>query len=143
MPRDSLRKTYLSEGIEVTFEPKICIHAARCVMGLPDVFRPEDRPWVHLQHASADEIANIILTCPTGALEFRRLDGGPEEEPDEHSTIEPRANGPLFVRGDLDIVDGGGNVVRHMTRAALCRCGGSENKPFCDGTHRRVGFRTT
>ena len=141
MPRDSHKQTYKTDAIEVTFEPKICIHAARCVMGLPNVFRPEERPWVHLQNATTDEIAEVVMTCPTGALEFHRLDGGPQEEPDAQPTIEPRPNGPLFVRGDLDIIDASGTVVRHVTRAALCRCGGSENKPFCDGTHRRIGFR--
>jgi CDGSH-type Zn-finger protein len=50
-------------------------------------------------------------------------------------------NGPLFLRGQLRIVDGTG-VVREATRVALCRCGGSGNKPFCDGTHREIGFRT-
>jgi CDGSH-type Zn-finger protein len=53
---------------------------------------------------------------------------------------EPRPNGPLFVRGRLRIVGDDGEVIREDTRVALCRCGGSSNKPFCDGTHRRNGF---
>ena len=65
-----------------------------------------------------------------------------QEEGDEVTTIEPRPNGPLFVRGRVKIVDAEGRLIREDTRVALCRCGGSKNKPFCDGTHRRIGFTT-
>jgi CDGSH-type Zn-finger protein len=87
-------------------------------------------------------IAATILTCPTGALHFRRLDRGPQEEPQPETTVDARPNGPLCVRGPLRIVDNEGRLIRLDTRLALCRCGASENKPFCDGSHRRIGFRT-
>jgi len=54
--------------------------------------------------------------------------------------IEPQVNGPLSVRGNLEIVSGTGRMVARVTSARLCRCGGSANKPFCDGTHARIGF---
>jgi CDGSH-type Zn-finger protein len=56
--------------------------------------------------------------------------------------VEPRPNGPLFVRGLVRMVDEDGQLIREDTRLALCRCGASENKPFCDGSHRRIGFTT-
>jgi len=56
--------------------------------------------------------------------------------------IDPQTNGPLRVRGNLEIVSGGGRVVARLESAALCRCGGSANKPFCDGTHAKIGFRS-
>ena len=80
--------------------------------------------------------------CPTGALHFRRLDGGEQEAPQAKTTVEPRPNGPLFVRGWVRIVDDEGRLIREDTRLALCRCGASANKPFCDGSHRRIGFTT-
>ena len=110
--------------------------------GLPQVFKPEARPWVAVDEGDADAIAATVETCPTGALHYRRLDGGPQEQAQEDTTVEPRPNGPLFVRGHVRIVDEDGQLIREDTRAALCRCGGSENKPFCDGSHRRIGFRT-
>jgi CDGSH-type Zn-finger protein len=113
-----------------------------CVRGLPQVFDPDARPWVVVDAADADAVAAAIETCPTGALRYRRLDGGQQEEPPEEATIEPRPNGPLFVRGRVRIVDPDGHVIREDTRLALCRCGASENKPFCDGSHRRIGFTT-
>ena len=57
--------------------------------------------------------------------------------------IDARPNGPLHVRGRVRIVGTGGQLIREDTRIALCRCGASENKPYCDGSHRRVGFRAT
>ena len=56
--------------------------------------------------------------------------------------IEPQADGPLALRGNLEITSGTGRVVARVTSARLCRCGGSANKPFCDGTHARIGFRS-
>jgi uncharacterized Fe-S cluster protein YjdI len=135
-------RLYANDKIEVVWEPRLCIHSGNCWRRLNNVFNPEARPWVDVDGAPPDEIAETILTCPTGALHFRRLDDGPQEEPREPTTIEPRPNGPLFLRGRVRIVDADGNVVREDTRVALCRCGGSGNKPFCDGTHRTNGFQT-
>jgi uncharacterized Fe-S cluster protein YjdI len=136
-------RTYTGETIEVHWERSLCIHMQDCVHGLPQVFRAEERPWIVVDGADADAIAATIEKCPTGALHYRRLDGGPQEQPPAETTIDPRPNGPLFLRGRLQIVDDDGEVVREDTRVALCRCGGSANKPFCDGTHRRNGFTTT
>jgi uncharacterized Fe-S cluster protein YjdI len=135
-------RTYESDAIEVHWEPRLCIHVRNCVRGLPNVFRPEDRPWIAVDAADADAIAAAVESCPTGALRYRRLDDGPQEEPPAETTIEPRPNGPLFVRGRVRIVGPDGEVIREDTRVALCRCGASENKPFCDGSHRRIGFTT-
>jgi CDGSH-type Zn-finger protein/uncharacterized Fe-S cluster protein YjdI len=135
-------RAYANDAIEVRWEPRLCIHTQNCVRGLSEVFDPKARPWVRVDAAEADRIAATILTCPTGALHFRRLDGGPQEQPPAETTVEPRRNGPLFVRGRVRIVDAEGAVVREDTRVALCRCGASSNKPFCDGTHREIGFTT-
>ena len=57
--------------------------------------------------------------------------------------IEPLTDGPLQVRGNMEIMSGTGRVVARTVQAKLCRCGGSGNKPYCDGTHSRIGFRST
>jgi uncharacterized Fe-S cluster protein YjdI len=134
-------REYCSDEIVVSWEPEYCIHTANCLMGLPQVFDVGQRPWVLIDAASANEIAQVVMTCPTGALHFQRLDGGAQEAAPEGTSVEPRHNGPLFVRGRVKIVDSHGHVVREDTRFALCRCGQSSNKPFCDGTHRTVEFR--
>jgi uncharacterized Fe-S cluster protein YjdI len=124
-------RVYGDERIEVQWEPRLCIHVRNCVR----------RPWIDVSAAEADEIAETVLSCPTGALHFRRLDGGGQEEPADPPTVVPATNGPLFLRGRFRIEDADGGLVRDDTRLALCRCGQSANKPFCDGSHRRVGFK--
>ena len=136
------RRVYRSGAIEVYWEPHFSIHTGSCVRGLGRVLDPLARPWIDVGAADPDAIARTILTCPTGALHFRRLDGGAQEECPAETTLEPRPNGPLFVRGRLKVVGADGHVIREDTRLALCRCGASENKPFCDGSHRHVGFTT-
>lgn len=57
-------------------------------------------------------------------------------------TVAPQPDGPLVVTGNLEICAGTGKTVNRTTRTALCRCGHSANKPFCDGSHARVGFKS-
>jgi uncharacterized Fe-S cluster protein YjdI len=136
-------RTYASDAIEVHWEPRLCIHVQHCVHELPAVFKADERPWIVVEGADADAVAATVEHCPTGALHYRRLDGGAEEDAPAETVVDPRPDGPLFLRGRLRIVGDDGQVVREDTRVALCRCGGSANKPFCDGTHRRIGFRTS
>jgi uncharacterized Fe-S cluster protein YjdI/CDGSH-type Zn-finger protein len=123
-------RTYAGEAIEVLWEPRLCIHVRNCVRALPQVFDAEARPWIAVGASEPDAIAAAIKTCPTGALHYRRLDGGPQEESQQETTIEPRSGGPLFVRGLVPIVDQEGGLIREDTRLALCRCGASETSRF-------------
>jgi hypothetical protein len=113
-----------------------------CVNGLPQVFDKDARPWINVHGATAEEIAAAVDRCPSGALRARRAAAPPVVQPFEVTEISPVPNGPLLVRGLVRIVDAEGNVVTEVDRAALCRCGGSRNKPFCDGTHKEIGFTT-
>jgi len=136
-----MRKIYASKDIRVSFDPALCIHAARCVAGSPEVFRPEDRPWIQPGNADADTIAGTIAQCPTGALRYERLDGGPAEAIPAEVAITLEKDGPIYVRGPMPLIDASGNSWEDAGhRYALCRCGGSGNKPYCDGTHHTMGF---
>ena len=104
------------------------------------MFDPGRRPWIDLAGADADAIAAAVTRCPTGALQYERHDGGPNETAPDTVQITPVRNGPYFVRGPFEIVDPDGTV-RHETRVALCRCGQSKHLPYCDNTHRAIGFR--
>ena len=134
-PRD-----YPGASITVSFDIGRCIHAAECIRGLPDVFDTGRRPWILPDAATPDEVAAIVQRCPSGALQFRRSDGGGEERVDERVTVLPTPDGPLYLRGALEIIDGAGAVIEQASRAALCRCGHSANKPFCDNSHLDSGF---
>ena len=140
--RHNVARTYATERIEVTWEPRLCVHVGECFQGLPDVFDPWSRPWVRAGAAEPDDVAEVVMRCPTGALHFRRLDGGQqEEELIGDVTLEALPDGPMQIRGKVRLVDRDGNLLREDTRLALCRCGASRRKPFCDGTHRQIGFR--
>jgi CDGSH-type Zn-finger protein/uncharacterized Fe-S cluster protein YjdI len=133
-------RTYTGEHIDVTYETARCIHVAECIRRLNAVFDTSRRPWVLPDAALPDNVAATVLTCPSGALHYERKDGGEAEVAAAHNTIRLTRNGPLYVRGDFTIVNGEGELVVNDTRAALCRCGGSGNKPFCDNTHKAIGF---
>lgn len=141
--RRGVARTYATDRIEVTWEPRLCVHVGECFLGLPEVFDPRARPWVRPEAADPDAIADVVMRCPTGALHFRRLDGGPQEtELLGEVKVAALPNGPIFVQGrTVHVVDDDGNPIRVDTRVALCRCGASRRKPFCDGSHRLIGFQ--
>ena len=134
-------RRYEGQKLTVLYDVERCIHAAECVRGLPDTFDPQRRPWVTPDAAAAGEVADVILRCPSGALHFERRDrSGPVEEPEEENTVTVTPDGPLYLRGRIEIADPDGNVQLVDTRIALCRCGASKNKPFCDLSHKAAGF---
>ena len=202
------------EKVALTFEAKRCIHSRFCVTWTPQVFLANVKgPWIHPDAMPVERVVEVAHACPSGAIGYRRLDGGADEtappvnlatvreagpyafrarlqidgvpagfratlcrcgasknkpfcdgshhaigftasgEPPTGKTdmlttrdgvlaIDPQTNGPLKVRGNLEILSGTGRAVARVTSAYLCRCGGSANKPFCDGTHAKIGFRS-
>jgi len=141
-PRDAMPEKlhiYNGKAIDVTYNKARCIHVGACIRGLPRVFDPGSRPWVMCDNSTADKVAAVVEQCPSGALHYMRKDGGPAEVPDAENALLVSRNGPLFVRGALELVlpDGG---VSHETRLTLCRCGASAHKPYCDNAHLRVRF---
>ncbi len=134
-------KEYRSDGINVTFDARRCIHSRKCIRSLPEVFDVEKRPWIQLDKADAGRVAEVVTRCPTGALQFRRKDGGAPEPIPEENIVAVAGDGPLYVRGDIEIREHDGTPLLEDTRVALCRCGESRNKPFCDNSHRSSGFR--
>jgi CDGSH-type Zn-finger protein/uncharacterized Fe-S cluster protein YjdI len=133
-------KDYAAPGIIVSYDASRCIHAGECVRGAPAVFDSSARPWIRPENGEAAEIAAVVRRCPTGALTVRAPDGRPLETPDANNSLSVTPNGPLYLRGRI-VFDGGAHASRvEYTRVALCRCGRSNNKPFCDGAHKTNGF---
>ncbi|MCH9649147.1 MAG: CDGSH iron-sulfur domain-containing protein [Deltaproteobacteria bacterium] len=131
--------TYESDALVVEYEVARCIHAAECVHGLPGVFDPKRRPWIDASAASADDIAKVIQACPTGALRYQRRDGVPGEPTAERNTARVASDGPVYLEGEIRLHLPNGEVLEE-NRVALCRCGASKNKPFCDNSHVEAGF---
>jgi uncharacterized Fe-S cluster protein YjdI len=140
--RRDVSRTYATERIEVTWEPRSCVHVGECFQRLPEAFDPWSRPWVRPDAADPDTLADVVMRCPSGALHFRRLDGGPQEADVIGDEVElvALADGPMQVRGHARVVGADGTAIRDDTRMVLCRCGASRTKPLCDGTHRTIGF---
>ncbi|MFB6167898.1 MAG: CDGSH iron-sulfur domain-containing protein [Haloferacaceae archaeon] len=132
---DEDRHDYAGERIDVTYDAARCIGVRACVEGLPAVFDADRRPWVDpdAADADADEVARVVERCPTGALSH----GGDEAVPDRNAVVVVE-NGPVHLRGDLDVRTASGEPVTRETRLALCRCGRSGNRPLCDGSHERT-----
>ncbi|MGI9585750.1 MAG: (4Fe-4S)-binding protein [Acidimicrobiia bacterium] len=135
------RRTYENAEIRVLWDSSVCIHTGLCLRGGQGAFDVERRPWVDLEATDTETIAAAIEACPSGALRYERLDGGPQEQPAVPTTIIPWPNGPLMVRGEVEVQDRHGDTFVSGPRAALCRCGDSSNQPFCDLSHREAGFR--
>jgi len=126
------------EGKDMTllYEGKRCIHARFCVTGAPKVFLANVvGPWIHPDAMPVDSLVEIAHACPSGAIRYRRKDGKADELPPPVNLIAIREGGPYAVRGQLEL---DGQPV--PTRATLCRCGASKNKPYCDGSHHEVNF---
>ena len=140
MPPKFRSRDYTGKDINVSYDIRRCIHAAECVRGLPDVFNTRKRPWIAVDNADADRVAEVVLRCPSGALHFERQDSGADEPIPTETSIMPVKDGPLYIRGDLAITTSDGEVFKE-TRMSLCRCGASMNKPFCDNSHRVIGFK--
>src|SRR5258707_12918776 len=136
---DKPAREYANEEIVVEWHPRLCFHARECIKALPAVFDPERRPWIDVDQASADEVEAAVALCPSGALRSRRLRGAVRIETPEETTITLLENGPLLVSGKIRVLGAEGEELAVLEKAALCRCGGSQNKPFCDGKHRTNG----
>jgi len=128
-----------SKDIRIHYDTKRCIHSRNCVLNAPQVFIANVKgPWLHPETTTAENMAQIARDCPSGAITFQRLDGGPSEVAPEVNVLRVRENGPYAVHAQIAL-----EGQEPMFRATLCRCGKSRNKPFCDSTHLEVGFIAT
>lgn len=139
-------KTYKGEGFSVVWKPGTCIHSTLCWKKLRSVFDPFKRPWITLENGTKEEIKERVLACPSGALvwqeeELGHADAAPSVSVSEQAYVEIRPDGPLLVKGDVLLIHPDGKRELCPQPTALCRCGGSANKPFCDGSHRKNGFK--
>ncbi|MEE9262923.1 MAG: CDGSH iron-sulfur domain-containing protein [Vicinamibacteria bacterium] len=136
------RESYEGTAITVHDNRSICAHAGYCTEGLPSVFRMKERPWIAPVSASADEVIATVGQCPSGALSFS-VDGVEHRDQEQEPSIMVAKNGPYVVSGGPELIDvprAEGASSNHYT---LCRCGGSKNKPFCDGAHWSIKFDDT
>lgn len=134
-------KTYTNGELSIIWKPESCIHSEKCWRQLSSVFDPKARPWINAEGAATEEIVNQVKKCPSGALSYIMNNSDQTNEtPQEGVKVSVLKNGPLILHSSCTIVDADGNETQKENKVSLCRCGASNNKPYCDGTHRQVGF---
>ena len=133
--------TYPGEKMDVQWNGALCIHIGECGRAKGELFITGRKPWCRPDLAPNEEVEDVISRCPTGALTYRDKIGLKTEKAVPENSIHVTYNGPLYVRGDLAIDGAPQDASGLAFRAALCRCGASKNKPFCDNSHEAVGFK--
>jgi len=137
------RKSYVGKTITIHDNRRICSHAAECVNNLPSVFKLNSRPWIDPGAAEVEEIADTIKKCPSGALSYSINDIEYRDQNDRNPIVTVSKDGPYVITGGVELIGyniefGDGASKEHYT---LCRCGASQNKPFCDGMHKAINFK--
>lgn len=136
-----MKKEYTNGEVTVIWKPDTCIHSKLCWTQLTNVFNPKIRPWINMLGASTDEIIEQVKKCPSGALSYyKNIGSEPIKETKPENLVVVTKGGPLLVHGSITIQDHEGNYCQKDNVTAFCRCGQSNNKPFCDGSHRKVSF---
>ena len=134
------KKEYSNGEVTIVWQPETCIHSGVCFRGLPSVFQPRVRPWIKIDAASTEAIVKQVKACPSGALTYHFNSESDKIEDSLETRVEVRENGPLLVYGTLKVTLEGGKEETKIKTTAFCRCGGSKNKPYCDGTHVKNNF---
>ncbi len=128
-------------GKEITIHDNrgVCAHSGYCTDNSPSVFRMGSEPWIEPDEAGAQETTLTIKVCPSGALSYTK-DGVLHKDREQEPSITVSKEGPYRVVGGPELKDPGSKPEskEHYT---LCRCGGSNNKPFCSGEHWYINFK--
>ena len=137
----SKTKEYSNGEVTVVWEAEKCIHSAICVKNLPNVFLPNDKPWIKIDAATTNELVESIKKCPSCALTYYMNNESDQTSESLETKVEVLENGPLLVYGTLKVTDKDGNKETKNKTTAFCRCGASQNKPYCDGAHIKEDFK--
>jgi len=126
------------DGVVLTDDISLCTHAGHCADRSTDV-------WEMIRRTSVPEVRarlqHMVDLCPSGRIAHAAAADAEPDEPELEPSIAVIRDGPLWVRGGIPVESSDGTTYEVRNRVTLCRCGRSSNKPFCDGTHKVVGFR--
>ena len=131
-------KEYSNDEVTVLWQASKCSHSAVCAKNLAEVFNPNERPWINMQGSDSESIVATVKQCPSGALSMKG--DALKAQTGTDVSIKLLENGPMLVKGNVSVtmLDG---TSKEVANPALCRCGKSANKPFCDGAHVKAGFK--
>lgn len=138
-----ITKKYTNGEVTIVWKPSMCIHSAICFNGLGEVFHPKELPWITPEKSTTKNIIDQIKKCPSGALSYYMNveEAKGEVNVDAETIVETVPNGPLMVYGNVSVKGKDGVITKKNNVTAFCRCGASANKPFCDGSHKKIDFQ--
>lgn len=157
-------RKYTNGEITVYWKPSACVHASYCYRELIEVFDPSRRPWVDMKGSTTARIIEVVNLCPTEALtwkwndeeknksvgsdqsnhvSFRRpelLEDVTSSVKEDPVIVKVMPDGPLVISGSFRFLNREKSRDVKSGIVSVCRCGKSNNMPYCDGTHRKTGF---
>ncbi len=128
---------------DVSWDGRLCMHMEECWRDQSELFKLGRRPFGQPDLVSTDHMLEVARRCPSGAIVYSPHGNSPVETAEEENTVRVAPDGPLYITGDLDVEGAEDDMPSVRFRAALCRCGLSKNKPFCDASHVEAGFKDT
>ncbi|MBU2608359.1 MAG: CDGSH iron-sulfur domain-containing protein [Chloroflexi bacterium] len=131
---------YVGQEITIHDNRGVCAHSGFCTDNSPTVFNMGHEPWIDPDGADTEETAQTIRLCPSGALSYTK-DGVLYQDQNRSPAVTIAKDGPHRVDGGIELQDPTGSKPESKEHYSLCRCGGSKNKPFCDGAHWHIGFK--
>jgi len=131
---------YIGKGVTIHDNRGVCSHVGYCTDNLPSVFLMGKEPWIDPNGAPVADVIRVIKMCPSGALSYS-VEGKKHDTLDREPGVSLRKDGPYTVVGGIQLEDYDKSTPQSKEHYTLCRCGGSKNKPFCDGTHWSNNFK--
>ena len=132
---------YVGKKITINDNRSVCAHAGMCTDNLKSVFKLGVEPWIDPQGADVQAIIETVRKCPSGALSYT-IDNVEYADQDREPRVTVTKNGPYHVVGGPELREKAtSQQPQSREHFTLCRCGGSKNKPFCDGTHWYIKFK--
>ncbi|MGB5706829.1 MAG: CDGSH iron-sulfur domain-containing protein [Arenicellales bacterium] len=138
-PKTGKWNDYAGEKITIFDNRRLCAHAGHCTERLASVWRMGETPWIDPDGADLEDIKAVIEKCPSGALRYS-IDGRHSDEGELVDEVYIFKNGPYHITGAFTLNDSSRSTDGISDKCALCRCGASKNKPFCDGSHWDAKF---
>jgi len=132
--KDEIIQRYDGKDINIIFNRSICSGAGNCVRNFPKIYKNASENWIFPDKDSVEQVKKSIQSCPSGALSYE-IDKKITLEKYDDIKINIIKNGPLNVKGKVALQVDRWSTNANPEKFSLCRCGASQNKPFCDYTH--------
>lgn len=129
-------KRFSGKELTVSWDARLCIGIAECGRSDDTLFVADRDPWCQPDDVEPARVVEVCARCPSGALSVTDRSGADVEPPADGNRVYVAHDGPLFVHGKLALQHAADDMPGIRHRVALCRCGKSSNKPFCDNSHR-------